>query len=336
VQSRIIEVAGDESGFSGSNLVDPTTEVFTHATHQLSPEVAQYCVDAARAGSQYSVGEYKSNQLLRPEQRPLLEWLLGATGPLYGKAHVHLTDKPLFMANRLVELFLGESTYASMTSLDKDPQSSAIALMLHRQGPAEFGLDRWHGLLQTLIAVLRAKRRRQFDILVDRFFHQVDLLGSPSVPGEVVRRLSQARDRVDSLPARFRDDRVMPPPLEPLITAIIDAALHWGATGRSVVIDHDEQSALTRHRVAQINQLLLSHDRPPLTVRRVDSRTDPRIQVADLLAGAARRIVTAELDGQGDPGLTALIRPYLAPASIWADSRPTGNLGSQRAEETLA
>jgi len=31
-----------------------------------------------------------------------------------------------------------------------------------------------------------------------------------------------------------------------------------------------------------------------------------------------------------------LIRPYLAPASIWADSRLTANLGSQRAEETLA
>lgn len=56
-------------------------------------------------------------------------------------------------------------------------------------------------------------------------------------------------------------------------------------------------------------------------LRLVDSRTDTRIQVADLLAGAARKIAEDELRGHGDPELTALLHPYVTPASIWA---PTG------------
>jgi len=51
----------------------------------------------------------------------------------------------------------------------------------------------------------------------------------------------------------------------------------------------------------------------------VDSRTDPRVQVADLLAGVARRVAADELVGRSDPDLTALLRPYVDPASRWCE-----------------
>jgi hypothetical protein len=54
-----------------------------------------------------------------------------------------------------------------------------------------------------------------------------------------------------------------------------------------------------------------------LQFRQVDSRTDPRVQVADLLAGVARKVASDELLGRHDPQLTALLRPYLDPASRW-------------------
>ena len=85
---------------------------------------------------------------------------------------------------------------------------------------------------------------------------------------------------------------------------------------------HDEQSALTKHRVASISALLAkaTGGPPPLVgFTQVDSRTDPRVQVADLLAGAARHISTEELHGTGTPALTALLRPYLSPTSLWND-----------------
>jgi hypothetical protein len=56
---------------------------------------------------------------------------------------------------------------------------------------------------------------------------------------------------------------------------------------------HDEQSALTRGRVARLGTFLadaVSPAPPPLcSFLQVDSRDDPRVQVADLLAGIARR-----------------------------------------------
>jgi hypothetical protein len=72
-------------------------------------------------------------------------------------------------------------------------------------------------------------------------------------------------------------------------------------------------------------------------LRGADSRTDPRVQVADLLAGLARRIASDELLGRGDPELTTLLRPYVDPASIWQDDRswsalrPVSGGGSRRA-----
>jgi hypothetical protein len=53
----------------------------------------------------------------------------------------------------------------------------------------------------------------------------------------------------------------------------------------------------------------------------VDSTVDPRVQVADILAGTARKIASDELNDRGDAELTALLRPYVDPHSIWGDDR---------------
>jgi hypothetical protein len=59
----------------------------------------------------------------------------------------------------------------------------------------------------------------------------------------------------------------------------------------------------------------------------VHSRLDPRVQLADFLAGIARKIASDELNGRGDPALTALLRPYVDPASVWGDERSWALLG---------
>jgi hypothetical protein len=59
----------------------------------------------------------------------------------------------------------------------------------------------------------------------------------------------------------------------------------------------------------------------------VDSRRDPRVQLADFLAGVARKIASDELNGHGDPALTALLRPYIGTASVWGDAASWARLG---------
>jgi hypothetical protein len=86
---------------------------------------------------------------------------------------------------------------------------------------------------------------------------------------------------------------------------------------------HDRQRALSEERIAQLRRAsggLLGQ------VVLVDSRTDARVQIADVLAGTARKISSDELNNRGDARLTSLLRPYLDPHSIWGDPRSWSRL----------
>jgi hypothetical protein len=123
-----------------------------------------------------------------------------------------------------------------------------------------------------------------------------------------------------------QDDRSIPPPLEPLLPALAETVLTWSAGRRQVLVVHDEQSALTAGRLRRLQQVLADRTGPwpseadvpraeasPLAgLVMVDSRDDPRVQVADLLAGLARRSTENGYDDRlrrfvsstslGDPG----------------------------------
>ncbi|MFC7584959.1 hypothetical protein ACFQYP_15375 [Nonomuraea antimicrobica] len=78
---------------------------------------------------------------------------------------------------------------------------------------------------------------------------------------------------------------------------------------------HDRQTTLTDERVAQMRRILGGR---MAGLRLVDSELDERVQVADVMAGVARKIALDELAGRADPTLSALIRPYVDGSSIWA------------------
>jgi hypothetical protein len=85
---------------------------------------------------------------------------------------------------------------------------------------------------------------------------------------------------------------------------------------------------LTKERIAQLKEIFSKPPRGRLTsLRLVDSRSDSRVQVADFLAGAARKIASDELNDRGDAELTALLRPYVDPLSVWGDDRSWSLLG---------
>jgi len=73
-----------------------------------------------------------------------------------------------------------------------------------------------------------------------------------------------------------------------------------------VRITHDFQSTLTPARVAWLRKT--APDLAELTL--VDSNDDPRVQVADIVAGTVRVIA-----GRSDPELTGLARGYVAEAA---------------------
>ncbi|MHB9857247.1 hypothetical protein [Streptomyces sp. YIM S03343] len=303
----VLEIACDESGSDGENLTGGNTEVFAHASVDLSPEAAAACVRETRDRIRSPAQEYKANHLLREKHRAVLEWLLSPAGPVHGHAHVHVTDKAFFVVDRTVDLLLGEP-------------SGAVALF--RDGPRLFGSERWREFLTAANRLLRVRVNGVATDSGDAFFRTVDELrrahrGADEAAVAVLERLAGTRARADAWRARTLAAPVPIPVLNPLLPSIVETAAHWSAGGRPVSLVHDRQNLLTPDRIAWIEEAARRRGVVLAGFRLVHSRLDARVQVADFLAGIARRIADDALGGRGDPVLTALLRPYAGGHPVW-------------------
>ena len=297
ISGSVAEIACDESGFSGTDLLDASSRVMAHASVDLSPGEAEDLMTTLRTGHRFSLTEVKSGRFLRGRgASESLEWFLSAVN---GRAHVHLVDKEYFLVTRIVDLFLTEPSYAAGTRLTQQQRPAARAL--YRAGRT--GGQEWGDFLAAFVEMVRTKHRRGPDrSLVEHFLQARDALAAngldPTAEG-VLEGLT--RDRVRTIVTRLTDDdRSIPPPLEPMLPAVAETVLFWSGGQRQVLVIHDEQSALTADRLRRLQRVLADGaDLSPLAgVVTVDSRDDPRVQVADLLAGIARRFAA---NGEGGP-----------------------------------
>jgi len=198
VGSDVVEIACDESGFSGTNLLAAPTPVFTHASVDLRVDEAVELIRAMRSGFWRSRNEFKSGQFLRgPQAGEALEWFLAALG---GRAHVHVVDKEYFLVTRIVDLFLAEPSYAAGTRLTQDHRPAALTL--YRAGRAG-GRD-WSVFLAGFVELVRTKRQHHPDrSVVERFFQARDSLAGAGLGAEaegVLDGLSRTQRK-----ARFGD-----------------------------------------------------------------------------------------------------------------------------------
>jgi hypothetical protein len=310
------EVACDESGSDGENLTGGNTLVFAHASVRLPVETAAAHVQEIRDRIRSPAVEYKANHLLREKHRAVLEWLLSPEGPLYGHAHVHLVEKAFFVVDRAVDLLLG------------DPEA---AVALFRHGRRTFGDAEWREFLAAANRLLRVRTDGTPEAPVDDFFRTVDGLRhtySGTDATGILERLTAARPRALSYRTRISDGPApLIPALNPLLPSVVRTAAHWSADGRPVLLAHDRQNMLTPDRIAWIEDTARQQGIALAGLRLVAAREDARVQLADFLAGIARKIASDELNGLGDPALTALLRPYTGPRAVWGDERSWARLG---------
>lgn len=337
-ERAVVEIGCDESGSEGENLSGGNTDVFAHASVGLTISDAAECVREVRDRIRSPATEYKANHLLRERHRTVLKWLLGRSGPIHGNAHVHLIDKKFFALSKAVDLLISKIPYEASLGLYQHADALTAATTLYRDGRARFGEQSWQALLDAANDLVRTKNLWDGETPANAFFDTVDTVRSGvrgGEVGEVLNRLAGARNRVDLFRERLLDPEIVPPVLDPLISAVVYTVAHWSIGDRSVAVVHDYQSALTPDRVVRLQELF---KRPEPQYARyaprgrlaslvlVDSISDPRVQVADFLAGVARKIAEEELGGRGDSELTQLLRPYVDAASVWADERSWSRL----------
>lgn len=322
-RDRHLEIACDESGFSGGSLVSPHTPVFAHASLHLAREVAGALVEEVRQRIGGPDGEIKAGRLLRAQHRPVVLSLLEPGSPVHQQSRVLLVDTKFFVVARLLDVLLGQTPVLGTDCPGARASTREMALTLHRGGEQSYGPARWAEFLTVAGNLFRTNNRWLPANPVASFYAAVQCLvaepGGTEV-SEVLARLTSTRTRAEAVRAGHLDDPKLTPLLEPLIPALTRSLQAWGSVATSISVVHDEQSALTPERIADIaTAFARRHPGGRLVdVRRVDSRTDPRVQVADFLAGIARRVASDTLGGTEEPELTGLLRPLVDPQSVWA------------------
>ncbi len=340
------EVACDESGAEGEKLIGGNTDVFAHASVRLTPDLAVGCVQELRGRIRSPALEYKANHLLRDKNRAALIWLLGPSGPLPGNASVQLTEKAFFVVGRLAALMTAAGPGAARPGAAgqgaaQQAQARVEAVALYQAGPEVLGARRWLAFLAGFNDLMRAKQRREPPGAVGAWFGLVEQLRAgrpPGLAGQVVERLWRTRAEAEEFfAARPAGCAKLIPPLDPLIPAIIQAVARWSGDGRAVSVIHDQQTTLTEERIERIKAICNGAHSPGApgarlaSLRLADSAADARVQVADFLAGVARKIASDALNDRADTELTALLRPYVDPGSAWGDDRSWSLLSPPRA-----
>jgi hypothetical protein len=281
-------IACDESGYEGEKLIGGVTDVFAHASVHLGIDTAQDCIRELRDRIRSPATEYKANHVLRAKHRPVLIWLLGPLGPLYGNARVFLLDKAQFVVRRLLDALAEE----------------ADAESFYREGRTAFDPDEWQGFLRAANDLMRTKDN---EAAVDCFLDAAaTLLDTPSAVGDILKGFD--RERAEAFRKRLLTDPAMVPPMDALVPAIVHAVQRWGG-GEPVSVLHDRQTTLSAGRVKQIRAMCRLD-----SLELVVAHTDSRIQMADFVAGVARKIVSDRLNGRGDEELMALVEPYADPS----------------------
>ncbi|WP_210635191.1 hypothetical protein [Streptomyces sp. GESEQ-13] len=311
------EVACDESGSDGENLTGGNTDVFAHAGVHVPAADAARALREIRDRIRSPATEYKATHLLREKHRAVLEWFLAPGGPLHGAARVHLTEKSYFVVDRLARVLLD------------DPGAAAG---LYRTVREALGAEYWQRFLSGANQLLRTRNGAEPGSSVPLFFETLDELRrayAGSDAGPALKRLAAGRGRAEAYRAGLLDGpAVRIPVLNPLLPAIVATAAYWsGPERRPVRLVHDRQNLLTPERIAWIEETARRSGVALAELRLVVARDDPRVQLADFLAGIARKAAGDALRGNGDPELTALLRPYVDPASVWGDGRTAVALG---------
>lgn len=307
--TRSLEIACDESGYEGDKLIGATTEVFAHASVHMPMAAAADCVLELRDRIRSPATEYKAGHVLREKHRAVLRWFLGPQSPVVGHAHVFLIDKPFYVLSRVCEVLLEEPELARAT-----------AQLLYREGRPAFGASRWEGFLAAANALLRVKERRDGMTAEEAFSHAVTgLAGGPL--DEHLARLQQAHRRAALFRAGLQNSPELSSLLDPLIPAIVRAVAYWGKAMTPVTVVHDQQSTLRPERVERL-RLLISPPGSLAGLVHVESAHDPRVQLADIVAGAVRKLAEDTLNGRGPAGLhPAMLRPFVDEHSIWGDAQ---------------
>jgi len=302
-------VAFDESGNTGQLLTDPAQPVMTVASVRLSEDDAQVIVDVARRKLRGRPKElhFKRMWAYPSGQAAVLAMLDPATLSLE-RVKVCVTHKRFMTVGKMVDVLVEEMAFRNGHDLYSNGFAPNFANLLYWVTPVladEGAFD------ATLEAFVDMARRRDQDAL-KRFYRQLTELTDSCRDPKLREYLGMLVDTRTVASDLLTDDYTdaMRDVLDPAVPVLVQLCRQWGEELGSFQVLHDASRVIaswesTLHRLGEIPDPARPDRRMPtllIAPRLVfgDSRDYAALQVADVVAGATRHWLTAELNERQD------------------------------------
>ncbi len=270
--------------------------------------------------------ELKSTALLSPRNLSTTLEFFEPGGRLEGHVKFTVTDKWYFAASKTIDLVIEEAAYKAGVRLHADGAAVRMARTLFSDGPRALTADMWARLMRGFVSFMRSVQRRGSKTTREELLVLIDETRLQSRRRNVEQILQLLWESREELRDYEQRDANALANLDPIIPAIHTTTSAWNSElNRPLRVIHDKQSALTEASVSMIVGIS-NHPHPefpfhvPLVgIDQVDSRDDPRVQVADLVAGLGRMAATTSLEGPLGDTLAEVVRPALITNSLWGD-----------------
>lgn len=331
--SPVAEVYLDESGHDGENLVGGSTRVFAYAGLHMELNDAFEIVQYIRKEIRAQGPELKARQVIKHPR--LVDYLYGENGVLVGKAKVYLADKHYVAVGKIVDTLIEEMTHEAGINIYAKGQARSIAVTLYREGPAALGQAGWNELLSAFTSLMRLKQRKAGPKeTVDGFYqkiHEYRTKAAVPVVTETLDLLWRTREYAEEFQRTIIANSSIPS-LDIMLPSLSELAFWWHKKlDRPIKLIHDKQTHLSRDMI-RLLQVASNFGTPAsynLSPRRlalsevtsIDSKADPRIQLADITAGHCREAAEGTLQRQADVVKAEQLRRLIHGNSLWADEK---------------
>ncbi len=292
----MLNVYFDESGNTGQNLSDLSQPTFALSSTILDPAAAVLVLSRfARLGHD----EIKYSKVRRTErgQQLALEFL--QDGELSGKvARVFVVHKPFMIVSKMVDMLIEPVMHRMGHNMYEQKEALALANLLTLTYPVFIGRTRFDRLLSLFVEAVRTKDKA----ISQRFFKEAEALDAaiekkhPKCGDLLLPLKMEAMEGAPHVQSASFDE------LDPIIATFMNHVRHWrGINTQRMGIVADESKTLRRNEqmfmdlsnqtVGSVSKEYYGHRLEfPLPIdsfRFVDSRHEPSVRVADLLAGIA-------------------------------------------------
>lgn len=325
----VLQVVGDESGSDGENLSSPTHWTFSYGTSSLTIAEAEEVIvrtrqaigsteDEARAG-----GELKSSRLFR-KHRSVAESLFEPGGPLAETSSIYLADKSKFLAGKMIALLIEPHGYSTGRPVGVEWQGYLADEMTDRVLPALDHATRTE-LLVSFNALCKSYKAPYAPTgRASRFVNALrlaNLAGSHDArASDMLRSLWNARSEAYEI----EKDDSSTLDLEPMLPTLFVVATTWHQRflGAEFDLHIDEYRQLTPLMLDILKATAATLYGVQLReIVQTNSASDPRVQVADWIAGAGRIAAGEAFSGRGSR-LSNLIRPLVDADSMRSPNSP--------------